>query len=297
MAQALGPAVVRYGTRVRRVVQSAGGVRVETAGGAVLHARYIVATGAPSVVGRLEFDPPLPEQKRRLAERVPMGNAVRMSVVYPEPFWRAMGLSGSHGDEGAGVLLPLGYDASPCNNAGSDSDPPSCRGVPGVIQVRCVERRGRGSVKHPGHQAGVHATRVNHEAHATRNQQGTRPARARPMEWGSECGGRPGQRVEEQGTWASHTQKHSDADRGRPEDGGVGTAKTVKRPPEQPAQPPIRQLLGAADAQTAHAATSSTAPAHQPLGSANAETTPAGAPAAAAIRPQRPDATCEGTNG
>ena len=55
----------------------------------------------------------------------------------------------------------------------------------------------------------------------------------------------------------------------------------------------IRQLLGAADAQTAHHATSSTAPAHQLLGSANAETTPARAPAAAADRKQRPDATCE----
>ena len=59
----------------------------------------------------------------------------------------------------------------------------------------------------------------------------------------------------------------------------------------------IRQLLGAANAQTAHPATSSTAPAHQILGSANAETTPAGAPAAAADRTQRPDATCEGKNG
>ena len=57
------------------------------------------------------------------------------------------------------------------------------------------------------------------------------------------------------------------------------------------------QLLGAADAQTAHHATFSTAPAHQLLGSANAETTPAGAPAAAADRTQRPDATCEGENG
>ena len=35
----------------------------------------------------------------------------------------------------------------------------------------------------------------------------------------------------------------------------------------------------------------------QPRGSANAETTPAGAPAAAADRTQRPDATCEGKNG
>ena len=58
-----------------------------------------------------------------------------------------------------------------------------------------------------------------------------------------------------------------------------------------------RQSLGAADTQTAHPATFSTALAHQPLGSANAETTPAGAPAAAADRTQRPDATCEGKTG
>ena len=54
---------------------------------------------------------------------------------------------------------------------------------------------------------------------------------------------------------------------------------------------------GSTDAQTAHPATSRTAPAHQPLGSANAETTPAGAPAAAADRKQRPDATCGGKSG
>ena len=46
----------------------------------------------------------------------------------------------------------------------------------------------------------------------------------------------------------------------------VWTAKTVKRPRQQPTQPPIRQLLGAADAQTAHPATSSTAPTHQTTG-------------------------------
>ena len=56
-------------------------------------------------------------------------------------------------------------------------------------------------------------------------------------------------------------------------------------------------LGGAADTQTAHPATSSTAPAHQRLGSANAETTPAGAPAAAADKTQRPDATREGKDG
>ena len=125
---------------------------------------------------------------------------------------------------------------------------------------------------------------------------GREPIGGRPAVRGKRTyGGRPGQRVEEQGTWAS--QKHSEAGYGRPVDRGVWAAKTVKRLPQQPAQPPIRQLLGAADVQTAHPATTSTAPAHQRLGSANAETTPARAPAAAADRTQRPDATCEGKNG
>ena len=41
--------------------------------------------------------------------------------------------------------------------------------------------------------------------------------------------------VEEQGTWAA--QKHSEAGYGRPADRGVWTAKTVKRPRQQPAHP------------------------------------------------------------
>ena len=43
--------------------------------------------------------------------------------------------------------------------------------------------------------------------------------------------------MEEQGTWASRTQKHSGAGYGRPVDRGVWTAKTVKRPLQQPAHP------------------------------------------------------------
>ena len=52
---------------------------------------------------------------------------------------------------------------------------------------------------------------------------------------GRTYGGRPGQRVEEQGTWAA--QKRSEAGYGRPVDRGVWTAKTVKRPRQQPAHP------------------------------------------------------------
>ena len=43
--------------------------------------------------------------------------------------------------------------------------------------------------------------------------------------------------MEDQGTRASRTQKHSEAGYGRPVDRGVWTAKTVKRPRQQPAHP------------------------------------------------------------
>ena len=54
---------------------------------------------------------------------------------------------------------------------------------------------------------------------------------------GKTYGGRPGQRVEEQGTWASRTRKHSEAGYGRPVDRGLWTAKMVKRPRQQAAHP------------------------------------------------------------
>ena len=67
-------------------------------------------------------------------------------------------------------------------------------------------------------------------------QQEREPIRGRPTVTGKRTyGGRPGQGVEEQGTWAA--QKHSEAGYGQPVDRGVWTAKTVKRPRQQPAHP------------------------------------------------------------
>ena len=52
--------------------------------------------------------------------------------------------------------------------------------------------------------------------------------RGRPAVRGKKTyGGRLGQRVEEQGTWASRTQKHSEAGYGQPVDRGTWTAKTA----------------------------------------------------------------------
>ena len=69
-------------------------------------------------------------------------------------------------------------------------------------------------------------------------QQEREPIRGRPAGRGKRAyRGRPGQRVGEQGAWASRTQKHSEAGYGRPVDRGTWTAKPVKRPRQQPAHP------------------------------------------------------------
>ena len=79
---------------------------------------------------------------------------------------------------------------------------------------------------------------VSHSPDGLFAQQEREPIRGRPAVRGKRTyGGRPGQRVEEQGTWASRTQKHSEAGYGRPVDRGAWTAKTVKRPRQQPAHP------------------------------------------------------------
>ena len=76
------------------------------------------------------------------------------------------------------------------------------------------------SVKHPEHCAGAHASRVNHEVHPRSGA--VYVVDGRDNAWRSMAPGR-------------HAQGNTEAGCGRPEDRGVGTAKTVKRPPQQPA--------------------------------------------------------------
>ena len=80
---------------------------------------------------------------------------------------------------------------------------------------------------------------------ATRRD-GVHGARA-PGSAGMQGGGRPAQHAEGWGNRASRTRKRGEACGGRPGCGEEWAAKTVKRPLQQPAQPPVRQLLGPAN--------------------------------------------------
>lgn len=93
MAAELGERVV-LGSPVRRIVQTADGVRVETRAGEVHAADHVIVTLPPTLAGRLEYDPVLPSWRDQLTQRVPAGSVIKAFAVYPAPFWRSRGLNG-----------------------------------------------------------------------------------------------------------------------------------------------------------------------------------------------------------
>ena len=136
MAEELGPGHVLLSTPADNIIQasssegcSVGGVTVEAAGRkVVVHAKYAVVTGAPPSSGcGIHFIPPLPYEKRQLFQRMPMGNSVKAQVVYPTPFWRDMGFTGTI----LASVPPFGNPNKPLLSNCFDNTPYA--GTPGVI--------------------------------------------------------------------------------------------------------------------------------------------------------------------
>ncbi len=109
LAQRLGTAVV-LDAPVRRISQSRGGVVVDSERGTWRGRRAIVAL-APTLAGRIAYEPGLPALRDQLTQRVPQGSVIKFEAVYPTPFWRAAGLSGYANSDRAPVKLT--YDNSP----------------------------------------------------------------------------------------------------------------------------------------------------------------------------------------
>jgi monoamine oxidase len=91
-AEQHGAMIIRN-SPVTKVFLKADHVRVLTADNVYGVHRVIVAM-APRDANRIEWQPPLPIQKRRLMENMPMGSVIKTVVIYPTPFWRDQGLSG-----------------------------------------------------------------------------------------------------------------------------------------------------------------------------------------------------------
>jgi monoamine oxidase len=118
MADELGADRVVLGAPVRRIDHGADG--------AVLHADDAVARGrrailalAPTLAGRIAYDPPLPGFRDQLTQRMPLGTVAKCMAIYDESFWRREGLSGQATSDTGPVKLTF------------DNSPPD--GSPGVL--------------------------------------------------------------------------------------------------------------------------------------------------------------------
>lgn len=113
LAAGLPGSCLRLSSPVHRVARREKGLTVESATGREQARQVIVALPPRLAVKRLEFEPALPPELRAVmqATQTWMGQAMKVVLVYPRPFWREQGLSGlavSH-------LGPVGqwHDATP----------------------------------------------------------------------------------------------------------------------------------------------------------------------------------------
>jgi monoamine oxidase len=118
MAEALGDERLLLGRPVRSIAHGPDGVVVR-ADGAEVRARRAILALAPTLAGRIAYDPPLSGYRDQLTQRMPLGTVAKCMAVYDEPFWRADGLSGEATSDVGPVRLAF------------DNSPPG--GRPGVL--------------------------------------------------------------------------------------------------------------------------------------------------------------------
>jgi monoamine oxidase len=128
MAEELGEERLMLGAPVRRVRHGPDGVTVE-ADGATIAAKGAILAMAPTLAGRVAYDPPLPGFRDQLTQRMPLGTVAKCMAVYDEPFWRRQGLSGQGISDTGPVRLTF------------DNSPPD--GSPGVLLGFLEGRRAR----------------------------------------------------------------------------------------------------------------------------------------------------------
>ena len=78
------------------------------AGSLTVHARYAVMAVPPNLYSRVSFVPALPRRQHQMHQHQSLGLVIKVHAVYPTPFWREKGLSGTC--FGAGELVQEVYD-------------------------------------------------------------------------------------------------------------------------------------------------------------------------------------------
>jgi monoamine oxidase len=133
VAEGLGDRVV-LSAPARRLGHGPAGVELD-AGRLQVRAKRAILALPPSLVTRIDFEPPLPPLRAQLAQRMTQGWLVKTTAIYEEPFWREDGLSGEALNEAGPVTMT--FDNSP-----PDGSPGALIGFVGGRDARDFSRLG-----------------------------------------------------------------------------------------------------------------------------------------------------------
>jgi putrescine oxidase len=75
---------------------------------ATVRARWVIMAVPPNLYSRVSFNPPLPRRQHQMHQHQSLGLVIKVHAVYPTPFWREQGLSGTCFS--AGSLVQEVYD-------------------------------------------------------------------------------------------------------------------------------------------------------------------------------------------
>uniref|UniRef100_A0A3B1JPZ4 Amine oxidase n=1 Tax=Astyanax mexicanus TaxID=7994 RepID=A0A3B1JPZ4_ASTMX len=94
LVEQVGVENVRLGDAVTAIWQSEeDGVKVKTASGAV-SCKAVIVTCPPHMAAQIQYQPPLPLERQRLTQCMPVGHMTKFIITYPSAFWKQKGFSG-----------------------------------------------------------------------------------------------------------------------------------------------------------------------------------------------------------
>ncbi|XP_066267398.1 amine oxidase [flavin-containing] B-like isoform X4 [Branchiostoma lanceolatum] len=94
IAALLGNRVV-LSSPVMRIEQEETVAMVTTHSGKQYRAKYIISAVPPPLLHRILFEPPLPDMKIQMVQRMPMGSIIKTNTFYNTAFWKEKGFCGS----------------------------------------------------------------------------------------------------------------------------------------------------------------------------------------------------------
>ena len=134
LAASLGDRVV-FDAPVLTIDSSTDAVLVGCRGGLQVRAQRVVVALAPTLAGRIMYDPPLPGLRDQLTQRMPQASAMKMFAIYDEPFWRAEGLNAQ--------LISTRGPARMSNDSGMHADGPGAGIILGFLEGESARVEGR----------------------------------------------------------------------------------------------------------------------------------------------------------